>query len=219
MIAARESVSRLREPFCALSHGAGALLALAGLVAMLDAAHGQTPTVVGCTLYGVSLFVLYLTSALYHGIPLGPRALERFQRLDHIGIFLLIAGTYAPFCLVSLHDRLGWELFGLEYGLALTGIAGVVLLGPRLPDAVRVALYIVMGWLIVAAWPQVCLALPPAARDGLVAGGLFYSVGVVVFATDRPHLRPGKFSAHDLWHVFSLCGSACHFYVIWRYVA
>lgn len=207
----------LKEPFCALSHYTGAALSTVALIALLMAAHGRLWQTLGGAIFGLSLITLYMASALSHTWHAPPRVQNRLSQFDYVAIFLLIAGTYAPFCLVTLHGALGWTLLGIEYGLALIGIANVVF-RDETPHWIRVVLYVLMGWAIVVAWPTVQHALPPPARAWLVAGGLLYSIGVVVFAADRPHLWPGKFSAHDLWHVFVLAGSACHFVLILHYI-
>lgn len=204
---------KLREPFCSGSHLLGAVLSVVALIVLVCLADGRIPHLIGFTLYGASLVALYTASGLYHGVfpaPHAPRRLQRLQRFDHSAIFLLIAGTYAPLCLVTLRGPWGWGLFAAEYTLALVGIVASV--GQkRLPDIARITLYLVMGWLVVAVTPPLRAALPPAGLALLVGGGLTYCAGVVVFATDRPHLWPGRFSAHDLWHVFVMAGSVCHF--------
>jgi hemolysin III len=208
----------VREPFCGLSHGLGAVLSLIGLPVLLYLAAGRPRHVVGIALYGLGLITLYTASALYHSLHVAPRAAGLLQRLDHAAIFLLIAGTYAPVCLVTLRGTLGWSLLAAEYTLALVGVI-VVLCRLRLPDALRVVLYLFMGWLALAALGPLSAALPRAGLVWLLAGGVLYSVGTVIFATDRPHLWPGRFSAHDLWHVFVLGGSLCHFVLMARFVA
>ena len=208
----------VREPFCGLSHGLGACLAALALLTLLRSAHGDPWRVVGFALYGTSLVFLYTVSALYHSLWLPETDLDRWQRVDHIAIFLFLVGAYAPLCLVSLRGPWGWSLFGTVCLLALVGILGS---RPRhgLPDWARVLLYAVMGWLALAAAAPLQRALTPAGFGWLLAGGLAYTAGGLIFAADRPHLWPGRFNAHDLWHLFVLAGSACHFLVMLRYVA
>ncbi len=203
----------LKEPFSALSHLVGFGLSIAALIVLLTLARHRPWHMVAFALYGASLIGLYGASALYHALKVAPRHEDRLQRLDHIAIYCLIAGSYAPLCLLPLRGAWGWSVLGIELGLAATGI-GIVLLWRRAPDWVRVALYVLMGWTILAALGPVRHVLPPAAFAWLIGGGVVYSVGAVVFALDRPHLWPGRFSAHDLWHCFVLGGSACHFMVM-----
>ena len=209
---------RLREPFCGISHGVGAALSLVGLVVLLVISRGRPWHVVSFAIYGVSLVLLYTASALYHSLRVAPRNADRLMRFDHSAIYLLIAGTYTPVCLITLRGTLGWSIFGVEWGLALTGIL-TTLLWKSAPDWFRVVLYLIMGWLIAATLGPLRAALPAQAFWGIIAGGVTYSVGTVIFAIDRPHLWPGRFSAHDLWHLFVLGGSACHFVTMARFIA
>lgn len=208
----------IREPFCGLSHLLGAVASVIGCLFLLHRSAGQPVYITaGCLLYGVSLIALYTASGLYHSVWGTPRTMALLQRLDHSAIFLLIAGTFAPLCLITLHGPLGWLLLTVEYMLTLVGV--VLVLGRlRFPHALRVATYLVMGWLSVLVFGPLQAALPAVGMVLYVAGGLFYSVGTVIFALDRPHLLPGRFSAHDLWHLFVLAGSACHFALISVYV-
>jgi len=200
----------LREPFSAMSHLVGALLSIAALVILLVLSHGRPWHIVSFSIYGSSLILLYTASALYHALSVRPRYAERLRRLDHSMIYLLILGSYAPLCLIALRGAWGWSLFGVEIGLAVTGIA-FSMFWTRVPDWVRLMLYLGMGWLIVIALVPLRAAISNTAWEWLVAGGLTFSIGAVIFALDRPHLLPGKFHAHDLWHCFVLAGTICHF--------
>lgn len=200
----------VREPFSGLSHGIGALLSILGLIVLLVLAHGRLWHSVGFGIYGASLIALYAASAAYHSLHVSERGLHRLMLCDHGAIFLLIAGTYAPLCLVTLRTGWGPCLLSMEYGLAALGILCVFLFNSK-PEWLRVVLYMGMGWLALLALPALRTLLPPAAVGWLVGGGVMYTVGVVFYATNRPRLWPGKFGAHDLWHVFVMAGSACHF--------
>lgn len=208
----------VKEPYSAVSHYAGAVLSLAGWGLLLHAAHGHFWPTLACSLYAGSLLFLYSASALSHTWH-APRPVQDWlSRFDYIGIFLLIAGTYAPLCLTLGRHAWGTHLLAIEYALAALGI-GNVLFARRTPHWWRVIVYIAMGWMVALFWQPVTHALPPDALHWLVAGGLFYSGGVVILATDRPHLWPGRFTAHDLWHTCVLCGGICHFYFVWRWLA
>jgi hemolysin III len=208
----------IREPFCGVSHLVGIVLSVVGLVALLVLSRGRPWHVVSFAIYGASLVVLYTASTLYHSLPVAPHRVERLRQFDLVAIFLLIAGTYAPLCLVPLRGPWGWSLLATEYGVAGIGIAAV-LRYQGLPDGLRIVLYAGMGWLIVIAGEPLRRALPPGALAWLLGGGIAYSLGAVVVAMDRPHLWPGKFTAHDLWHLFVLGGSACHFVLMLCFVA
>ncbi len=200
----------LREPFNGASHLAGAALSAAGLVLLLALSRGRPWHVAGFLIYGMSLIGLYTTSGLYHSLHLSERAEQCFQKLDYIGIFVLIAGTYAPVCLIALRHTIGWPLLAAVYSIGAVGTA-LTLRKKRSPDWVRVCLYVLMGWLAIAALPQLAAALPAAAIGWLLAGGAAYSVGIGFYATGFPRLRTGRPLGHEVWHCFVLAGSLCHF--------
>lgn len=210
----------IREPFSGLSHLLGVCLSIAALVVLLVMARGHVWHVVSFAIYGTTLILLYTASTLYHSLWVKPHQIDNLMRIDHIAIYLLIAGTYTPVCLVSLRHfgGWGWSLFGVEYGLALAGIL-CSLFWKAYPDWLRIVVYLVMGWLVALAMTPLHHALPPAGIAWLFAGGIAYVIGTVVFATDKPHLWPGKFNAHDLWHIFVLAGSACHFVLMAAFIA
>lgn len=207
----------IREPFCGLSHFGGAAISVVGLVLLLIAAHGRPWHTVSYAVYGVTLIALYTSSGLYHSLKLSERGEYNMMRMDHMNIFLLIAGSWTPICLIALRGAWGWSMFGVQWGLAIFGIITTYVWHSR-PHWVRVALYIIMGWLALAAIGQLKAALPSAGFNWLVAGGVVYTLGAVVYATDKPHLWPG-FSAHDLWHIFVLGGSICHFILVFVFLS
>jgi hemolysin III len=205
--------SRTEEIANAVTHGVGAGLFAAGAAVLvtLAALRGDARHVVACSIYAITLVLFYSVSTLYHALR-GPRVKRVFRILDHAAIYLLIAGSYTPFLLVSLRGVWGWSLFGLVWGLAVLGIVFKSRWTGRLP-ILSTALYVVMGWCIVVAWKPLIAALPPGGIAWLVAGGLVYSSGVVFYALDR------KFRwAHPVWHVFVLVASACHFVAVLLYV-
>jgi len=187
-------------------------------VVLLMAANGRVWHLTSFAIYGVSLILLYTASTLYHSLRVPPEKVEQLLVLDQVGIYLLIAGTYTPICLVTLRGPWGWSLFGVIWGIALAGITMRVA-WRSCPGWVPVALYLVMGWLSVIAYPPLGHALPPAGVAWLFVGGMVYTVGCTIFALQRPRLWPGVFSSHELWHVFVLGGSACHFIVMLLFVA
>ncbi len=209
---------KLREPFSGLSHLSGAVLAIAALVALVYLARGKPWHLSGFAIYGAALVLLYLASALYHLLPVSERGVERLRIFDRVGIYVLIAGTYTPICLVPLRGGWGWSLLGVVWGLALLGSLCEIAWRTA-PAWVGVGLYVLMGWLIVLAVGPLMRTLTGAGLDWLVAGGLIYSAGTAIYATQRPRLWPGVFGAHDLWHLFVLGGSICHFVVMFRFVA
>jgi len=216
----RRTKKRLREPVNGLTHAAGSLLAAVGLSVLLAtaASKGRLDQLVAFGVFGLSLVALYAASALYHLLPLSPSGVARLRRLDHMTIFVLIAGTYTPFCLLALDGGWRWGLLGLIWSLALCG----VLLKALWMDAPRwlsVVLYLGMGWIAVIATPALLRAVPPGGIIWVLAGGLVYSAGALVYGLKRPNLVPGVFGFHEVWHLFVLAGSACHFWAVLRYVA
>jgi hemolysin III len=200
------------EKFNAITHLVGAILALAGAVVLivLAAMQGDAWKIVGVTVYGGTLVLLYTISSLYHSVR--GRAKDVLRELDHHGIYLLIAGSYTPFCLVTLRGPWGWSFFGFVWGLALFG--SLQELRPQGEARIlSVVLYALMGWGILIALVPLVRALGPAGFAWVSAGGLFYTVGIVFYALDN-RLR----HAHGIWHLFVLAGSMSHYYAILRYV-
>lgn len=205
----------LKEPFNSISHMAGGGLALVGLVALVVLADGPLE-IVSAVLYGVGLVAMYTMSSIYHAIPLGPRGEKRLERLDHVAIYLLIAGTYTPATLVLLGGAWGWSLFGTVWGIAIIGsvLALTVDMGPKW---LHLAGYVAMGWLAIIAAPALFPKLTFASGAWLIGGGVTYTVGALFYAWDRPHLI-GRMGAHELWHVFVLVASVAHFVWVAAYV-
>jgi hemolysin III len=203
---------RSEEILNTLSHGFGAVLALAGLIALTRSAllHGDAWHVASCAVYGVTLVILYSASTLYHMVPLS-RAKVVFQFLDHTAIYLLIAGTYTPFTLVNLRGPWGWSLFGAVWGLALLGIVSRATVAQYRP-VMSVVFYVAMGWIAVIAVKPILTAIAPGGLLLILAGGLAYTTGVIFYAWERLPYN------HAVWHLFVLAGSAFQFFAVWFYV-
>lgn len=206
----------------AVSHGAGALLAVAAIpVLLVDAVAGGSPAVevFAVTVFGATALLMYLASTLYHALPapghalddLRGRAKRVFRVLDHSAIYLLIAGTYTPFALGPFREDWGWPMFALVWVLAGAGVALKCLARARHP-VLSTALYLAMGWLVVLAAEPLFTRLPGAGLAWLAAGGVTYTLGVVFFVLDD-RVR----YAHFAWHLFVLGGTACHFVAVLAY--
>ncbi len=195
----------------AVTHGIGAGLAIAGLVVLvvLAARRGDPWRIVGFSVYGATLILLYLVSTLYHGFThAGTKRL--FRLLDHAAIFLLIAGTYTPVVLIVMRGAWGWTLFGAIWALAISGVLFKVLAIGRL-EWLAIAMYVAMGWLAVAAIRPMLRVVPPGLLLWLLIGGASYTLGLVFYGLKRVPF------SHAVWHLFVLGGSVCHFIGLLRY--
>lgn len=193
------------EIFNSVTHGLGALLAIAGLVTLVvfSALKGDTIGVVSFSIYGATLTLLYLSSTLYHSLT-NVRAKAVLRVFDHSSIYLLIAGSYTPITLKALNGGWGWSLFGVVWGLALTGII-LNLVSFEKTQKISLLLYILMGWLVVIAAKPVAAALSRGMIVMLLVGGLFYTVGVAFYVGKKIPFN------HGIWHLFVLAGSVSHF--------
>lgn len=200
------------ERFNSVTSVAGLLLAGVALVALVvaGARAGNPWKAASFALYGATLVLLFAASTLYHSLE--GRAKEVFQKVDHLAIYLLIAGTYTPFALVTLRRGWGWWLFAVVWSLAAAGIL-LDLVPKKRPKALAVAVCLGMGWLAVAAIPSLVRALPLASVLWLAAGGLLYTAGTPFYALDK---RFRHF--HGVWHLFVVAGAAAHFLSVWLYV-
>ena len=201
------------ERFNSISHLVGTVLALVGASVLItqSALQADPWKIVAFSVYGAMLFALYLASTLYHA--LRGRAKAVFKKIDHCSIYLLIAGSYTPFALVSLRGPWGWSLLGAVWTLAVLGIVQEIWLA-RGERVLSLVIYVLMGWLALVAVVPLWQALTPAGFAWLAAGGACYTLGIVFYATDHK-LRHG----HGIWHLFVLAGSTCHFITMALYVA
>ncbi|MDN5345298.1 MAG: hemolysin [Clostridia bacterium] len=210
---------RLRESVSGLTHLAGALLSGAGLVALLAVSHGQGFwRESALAVFGIALVLLFGASAAYHLLPLSPAGTLALRRADHIMIYVLIAGTYTPLCLIPLWGLWGWSLLGAIWALALAGII-MATLWLNAPRWLSTALYVIMGWLVVIAVVPLLRTFSLGGLAWLLVGGLFYTVGAVIYATRRPDPAPGVFGFHEIWHFFVLAGGLSHFWAVFRFIA
>ena len=195
-----------------VTHGIGVLLSIAGLAVLVSNAslHGDAWHVISCSIYGATLVILYSASSLYHGIP-HPQAKAILQRIDHAAIYLLIAGTYTPFLLVSLRGEWGWPMFGLIWTLALVGIA-LEFIDHRRFKKLSLWLYLGMGWVVLIAIKPMLSRIELGGLVLLLIGGLFYSLGVIFY------VRKQMAYHHAIWHLFVLAGSVFHFFAVLFYV-
>lgn len=195
------------------------MLSIAGLTLMVVFAAIKAGAwhVVSFSVFGTSLILMYTASFLYHGLKISENSLSILRRVDHMTIFLVIAGSYTPICLVPLRGPWGWSIFGVVWGIAIIGIC-IKIWAPHLPRWISTAIYLGMGWMCIIAIYPLVKSLPAVCLAWLGAGGLFYTIGAVGYALKKPDFFPGIFGFHEIWHIFVLLGSACHFWLVFRYL-
>jgi hemolysin III len=206
-------LQKLREPVNSLTHWGGALLALIGLIALLIVGWGAPAKVISLVIYGVSLIFLFSASATYHMVRVKDKALEIFRKIDHAAIYCLIAGTYTPFCVNAFDGFWKWGMLSIIWSLAVIGIVVKVFV-IRAPRWLNAGIYLVMGWLSVAAAGQMLAALPVWVLAWMIIGGVAYTLGAVVYITKIFDFVPGVFGFHEVWHIFVLLAAAAHFVAV-----
>lgn len=211
-IAEAGKYSLIEEIFNSIIHGTGILISLAGLVLLIvfSSLYGKANHIVSCTIFGITLVLLYTASTLYHSFR-KPQIKHVFRIIDHSCIYALIAGTYTPFMLVTVRGVLGWTLFAIVWSLTILGILFKAFFIHRFKIFSTLA-YILMGWLVVFAIKPIFQTLPGGAIVWLVAGGLAYTGGTIFYAWNRLPFN------HAIWHSFVLTGSVCHFFAVFFYV-
>ncbi|MCP3762199.1 hemolysin III family protein [Domibacillus sp. A3M-37] len=209
----------IREPINALTHLIGAILSVAALVAMIIKAGSaaSAASVTAVCIFGVSLILLYSASTLYHSVIARDSVIAFFRRLDHSMIFVLIAGSYTPFCLISLNNKTGWTLFIIVSLIALLGIA-FKMVWFNCPRWLSTALYIFMGWMAVFVFSPLAGSLETGGLVLLVAGGGLYTIGGVIYALKPSWMQIKQMGFHEIFHIFILLGSLSHFLSVFLYV-
>lgn len=210
---------KVRDPFSGFSHLAGAILSVAGLCLLVRYAlvNGTVWHIVSFSIFGASLILLYTASSIYHLLSVSEKSTRVLRKIDHMMIYILIAGTYTPVCLIPLRGGWGWSLLISIWGIAMIGII-LKVLWFNAPRWLYTLFYLLMGWLIVIAFVPLVRTMPIAAMLWLIAGGLLYTVGAVIYGTKWPKLKSKVFGFHEMFHVFVLYGSFCHFWMMFRYI-
>ncbi len=209
----------IREPINTLTHGAGALLAVIGLIVLIYEAiqSGSVSHLIAFSIFGLSMILLYTASSLYHALPVKKKTLELLQKLDHSMIYVLIAGTYTPICLLVLEGGWKWGLFTTIWGLTIVGIIKKFL-WMNAPRWLSTSFYLGMGWLAVITFPTLMEKLPMAFLVWIGVGGLAYTLGAVIYGIKKPNPIPNWFGHHEIWHLFVMAGTFSHFWAIYYYL-
>ena len=206
-------LKKLREPVNSLTHWAGALLALAGLAALLIMGWSTPAKIVSLLVYGLSLIGMFSASATYHMVRAKDRVLLILRKIDHSAIFLLIAGTYTPFCINAFDGFWKWGMLIIIWSLAAIGII-VKVFYIKSPRWLNAGIYVVMGWLCVGASGQMLATLPAWVFTWLLVGGVIYTLGAVVYSTKIFNFKPGVFGFHEVWHIFVMLAAAAHYVAV-----
>ena len=210
----------IREPINGLTHLAGAILSFVGLLAMVIKAASVQASILNISaiiIFGISMILLYSASATYHMIIAKDRMIAFFRRIDHSMIFVLIAGSYAPFCLISLSGVTGWVVFGIVSACAILGVT-FKLVWFSCPRWLSTVLYIAMGWIIIFAVKPLAAVLSATGLFLLVLGGVLYTVGGIIYALKPKCLSFKYMGFHEIFHIFIMLGSLAHFLCVYLYV-
>ena len=206
--------SKLRQPVSGLTHLAGAASAVVGQAVLLTSSGNHVFEKISLLVYSASLFLMFLASSIYHLISSTPKVTGVLRKLDHAAIYLLIAGTYTPFCVLAFHGFWSWGLLTIIWSLAVVGI-GIKIWLIQAPRWITAGVYVVIGWLAMFAVREMLVSLTPETMGWLVVGGVIYTVGAVIYVTRRLDLIPDVFGYHEVWHIFVMLGAAAHFAAVY----
>lgn len=212
---------KIKDPGSAITHFIGLILALfAAAPLLIKAAADDRLHLVSLSIFIVSMILLYAASTTYHTLDISPNVNRILKKIDHMMIFILIAGTYTPICLIVLGDRTGWGMLALVWGIAIAGII-IKAFWIYCPKWFSSVLYIAMGWVCVLAFTKIVNSLPRAAFGWLLAGGIIYTIGGIIYALKLPifNSRHEYFGSHEIFHLFVMGGSICHYILMYRFVA
>ena len=211
-------ITKLREPVNGLTHFFAAIVAFIGLILLIILGWHSAIKEISLSVYGASLILLFAASATYHMVKAKPGVIATLRKLDHSAIFLLIAGTYTPFCLLMFTGFWKWGFLAIVWSLAAIGIV-VKIFVLNAPRWLHTGVYIAMGWLCMAAIGEMLRVLPVGALIWLIVGGVVYTLGAIIYATKMLDFIPGKFGFHEVWHIFVILGAVAHFIAIAGYIA
>ena len=213
---------RIKDPGSAITHFIGMMMAVFASTPLLIKAARQPDKIhmIALGIFITSMILLYAASTLYHTLDLSEKANKRLKKMDHMMIFVLIAGTYTPICIIALPQPVGMQLFTLVWGIALLGIV-VKMFWVTCPKWFSSLLYISMGWICVLAFTRLLNSLPAAAFGWLLAGGIIYTIGGIIYALKLPifNAKHRYFGSHEIFHLFVMGGSVCHFILMYVFVA
>lgn len=209
---------KFRDPVSGLTHLFAAFAALIGVIIMLAVGWGQVGKTISLSVYGLSLVLMFAASATYHMVKTSPKGVAILRRIDHSAIYLLIAGTYTPFCFNLFTGFWKWGALAVVWSLAAVGIL-VKIWTITAPRWLTAGIYVLMGWMAVAGLPEILGTVSPPALFWLAAGGIVYTLGAVVYVTKMMDFVPGVFGFHEVWHIFVILGALAHYIGVLFYIA
>ncbi|MBT3336914.1 MAG: hemolysin III family protein [Anaerolineae bacterium] len=201
---------KLRDPVCGLTHLGAAILALFGLIALIILAWGESAKLTSLIVYGISLILMFAASATYHMTISSPKVISILRKVDHSAIYLLIAGTYTPFCINNFSGFWKWGLLAIIWSLAIIGV-GIKVFIINAPRWVNAGVYLIMGWLVISAMQEMLNTLPAVALTWLIVGGVIYTFGAIIYITKKLDFVPGVFGFHEVWHIFVILAATAHY--------
>lgn len=210
--------NKLRDPVSGLTHFFAAIAAFVGVIIMLVVGWGHIGKTISLSVYGLSLVLMFAASATYHMVKTSPRGIAALRRFDHAAIYVMIAGTYTPFCFNLFTGFWKWGGLAIIWSLALIGIV-VKMWTISAPRWLTAGIYILMGWLCLAALPEMLSVVPAPILFWLATGGIVYTLGAVVYITKMMDFAPGIFGFHEVWHIFVILGALAHFIGVLFYIA
>jgi hemolysin III len=213
-------LKNLREPMNGFTHFIGIILAIIATILLINLSLNpyRPMHLISFTVFGFGMILLYTISTLYHWLKLSDAGILKLRKADHIMIFIYIAATYTPICIIALKGTLGWGLFGAVWFVALGGII-IKIFWMKAPRWISTFIYVLMGWLAVIVIYPLVNSLPTEALIWLLIGGLFYTIGAVIYAVKKPDPFPGVLGFHEIFHVFVLLGTFSHFWMMYKYIA
>ncbi|MBS6645774.1 MAG: hemolysin III family protein [Clostridiaceae bacterium] len=213
---------KIKDPGSAITHFTGMVMAACAAAPLIMKAYQPDDRIriISMIIFISSMVLLYAASTIYHTLDISPSVNKILRKIDHMMIFILIAGTYTPICVIVLGDKTGWNMLALVWGIAIVGII-VMACWITCPKWFSSVVYIAMGWVCVLAFTKIIKALPPAAFGWLLAGGIIYTIGGIIYALKLPIFNTNhkNFGSHEIFHLFVMGGSLCHYIMMYRFVA
>lgn len=211
----KKLILKIKDPVSCLTHMIGAVLSVIGLIGLLSIAihKGTLWHIVGFSIFGISLILLYTASTVYHMLDISKKVNLILRKIDHMMIFVLIAGTYTPVCLTSFRGRFGFTILASVWGVGILGIL-LKIFWMRLPRWISTGLYLIMGWIVIVALKPLAQSMPTKAFLWMCIGGALYTVGAMIYGFERPRLPWKHFGSHEIFHLFVMAGSFSHYLMV-----